>query len=191
MSTKSFRTSSERAKAITSVTSSTARPIETWPAGRKTAYPFCTSKFLCLYISARAAPFGLLNYIQFYIAKAVPKSPPRNSQAPNSPNAQKHGKAQICGPSHARIPVTLDDFLYPLCGIRHPCCRICQLYESFHPLPYGNDDHTASRNHCRVYQKAKEYECFHDKLNILNVSLHSSVSSGWNRPKNPQNGCFF
>src|SRR5689334_17909383 len=52
--------------------------------------------------------------------------------------------------SHARLSVTPNDFLYPFRSVRHPCCRIGQLYESFHPVPYGNDDHTASRNHCRV-----------------------------------------
>jgi hypothetical protein len=40
--------------------------------------------------------------------------------------------------SHARLPVTPDDFLYPLRGVRHPCYRICHLSESFHPVPLSS-----------------------------------------------------
>jgi hypothetical protein len=92
--------------------------------------------------------------------------------------------------SHARLLITPDEFLYPLRGVRRPCYRICYLSESFHPVPYGNDDRGASHNHCRVYQKAKEYECFHIKLNLLNFSLHSSFSSECNRLKNPPERLF-
>jgi hypothetical protein len=33
---------------------------------------------------------------------------------------------------HARLLITSDEFLYPLRGVRHPCYRICHLFESFH-----------------------------------------------------------
>src|SRR5215471_1955155 len=101
-------------------------------------------------------------------------------------SAQVRGKAQRYALSHARLPVTLDDFLYPLCGIRHPCCRICQLYESFHPVPYLPAAIIAA-----FTRKPRNTNVSISKLNLLNVSLHSNVSSEWNLPKNPQNGWFF
>jgi len=91
------------------------------------------------------------------------------------------GKALKCALSQTRLPATTDDFLYPLHSIRHPLL-------GFHPTPYGDDDGDASHNHCYVYQKGNGSEYshyFHRKLNLLNVSLHSSFSSEWNRLMNP------
>src|SRR5262249_29485718 len=92
--------------------------------------------------------------------------------------------------SHARLPVAPDEFLYPLHGVRHPCYRICHLSKSFHPVPYRNDDRGDSQNLCRVYQKTEEYECFYNKLNLLNFSLRSSFSNVWNRLMTPPQRLF-